>query len=126
MNRLKKGDTVIVITVRDKGRQGTVVGLRGENRVLVEGVNLVKKHQRGNPQAGKAGGIIQKEMPIHVSNIAHYNQVTKKADRIGCETPVNFFTQNRPETRRGKKQDTAWLENTMALGRGGLNVIDQA
>lgn len=99
MNRLKKGDAVIVIAGRDKGRQGTVIGLRGENRVLVEGVNLVKKHQRGNPQTGKTGGIIEKEMPIHISNIMHYNQVTKKGDKIGYKVledgrKVRFFKSN--------------------------------
>ena len=85
MKRLKKGDDVIVIAGKDLGRRGTVLNLVGE-RVLVEGVNMAKKHTKGNPQAGVAGGIIEQAMPLHASNVMLFNPVTKKGDRIGFKT----------------------------------------
>ncbi|MDH3645555.1 MAG: 50S ribosomal protein L24 [Gammaproteobacteria bacterium] len=98
MNRLKKGDQVIVTAGKDKGRRGTVLDLVGA-RVLVEGINVAKKHMRGNPNAGVAGGIIEKEMPLHTSNIMLYNPVTKKGDRVGFKTlgdgkKVRIFRSN--------------------------------
>lgn len=84
MKKIKKGDDVIVLTGKDKGKRGNVVTvLPDANRVLVENINVVKKHQKGNPQAGTPGGIIDKEMPIHVSNVALVNPATGKADRVG-------------------------------------------
>ncbi|WP_029936127.1 50S ribosomal protein L24 [Thiomicrospira pelophila] len=83
MNRLKKGDEVIIIAGKDKGKKGTVSKLIDDSRVLVDGVNLVKKHTKSNPMTGAQGGIVTKEMPIHVSNVALFNPETQKADRIG-------------------------------------------
>jgi large subunit ribosomal protein L24 len=86
MQRIKKGDEVIVIAGRDKGKRGTVLRHVDDEHVVVEGVNRVKKHQRPNPMKGQTGGIVDKDMPIHVSNIALYNPATKKGDRIGIKT----------------------------------------
>ena len=86
MKKIKKGDTVIVLAGRDKGARGTVIEVLEGGRVLVENVNRVKKHQRGNPQSGKQGGIIEKEMPLPVSKIAIFNPTTQKADRVGFKT----------------------------------------
>ncbi|MBI3055637.1 MAG: 50S ribosomal protein L24 [Betaproteobacteria bacterium] len=83
MRKIKKGDDVIVITGKDKGRRGTVLRVVDLEHVLVEGANRVKKHQRPNPMKGATGGIVDKEMPLHVSNVAIFNPGTKKADRIG-------------------------------------------
>ena len=82
MNRIRKGDRVIVTTGRDKGRQGTVIRLTDEH-VVIENVNMVKKHQKPNPQRNTQGGIVQREAAIHVSNVALFNPLTKKGDRIG-------------------------------------------
>ena len=86
MNRIRKGDAVIVTAGSEKGRTGTVVGVRADGRVLVEGVNMVKKHQRPNPARGVQGGIVQKEAPLAASNVALLNPATKKADRVGVLT----------------------------------------
>ena len=86
MERIKKGDDVIVIAGRDKGKRGTVLRRIDGGHVVVEGINRVKKHQRPNPMKGIQGGIIDKEMPIDVSNIALFNPQTKKADRVGVKT----------------------------------------
>jgi large subunit ribosomal protein L24 len=98
MQRIRKGDRIIVTTGRDKGRQGTVIRVIEDERVVVENVNMVKKHQKPNPQAGTPGGIVQKEAPIHVSNVALYNPVTKKADRVGFKSlegrKVRVFKSN--------------------------------
>ncbi len=85
MNKIRKGDEVIVIAGRDKGKRGTVVQRADEERVLVEGVNLVKKHTKPNPMKGVAGGILEKSMPIHQSNVAIFNAATGKADRVGVK-----------------------------------------
>jgi large subunit ribosomal protein L24 len=86
MPRIRKGDEVIVISGRDKGKRGTVLRRVDLEHVVVEGVNRVKKHQRPNPMKGEQGGIIDKDLPIHVSNVALYNPQTKKADRTGAKT----------------------------------------
>jgi large subunit ribosomal protein L24 len=86
MQRIKKGDEIVVLSGRDKGKRGTVLTRVDANYVIVEGVNRVKKHQRPNPMKGVTGGIIDKDMPIHVSNVALFNPATKKADRIGVKT----------------------------------------
>jgi large subunit ribosomal protein L24 len=99
MRKIKKGDDVIVVTGRDRSKRGTVVQIVDEEHLLVEGINRVKKHQRPNPAKGETGGIIDKEMPIHVSNVALFNPVTKKADRIGIRQledgrRVRYFKSN--------------------------------
>jgi len=85
MQRIKKGDEIVVISGRDKGKRGTVLRRLDAEHVVVEGVNRVKKHQRPNPMKGQTGGIIDKDLPIHVSNIALYNPATQKADRAGVK-----------------------------------------
>ena len=86
MQRIKKGDEVIVLSGRDKGKRGTVTRRVDANFVVVEGVNRVKKHQRPNPMKGQQGGIVDKDLPIHISNVALFNPATKKADRVGVKT----------------------------------------
>jgi large subunit ribosomal protein L24 len=83
MEKIRKGDEVVVVTGKDKGRRGTVLRRIGEEHVLVEGVNRAKKHVKPNPMKGQAGGIVDKDMPIHLSNVALFNPATKKADRVG-------------------------------------------
>ncbi len=83
MQKIRKGDDVIVRTGKDKGKSGRVAKILKDNKVLVEGINQVKKNQKPNPNAGVSGGIIVKDMPINISNIGLYNPVTKKADRVG-------------------------------------------
>lgn len=84
MRKIKKGDEVVVIAGKDKGRRGNVIRvLEDEDRVLVENVNVAKKHVRPNPNAGVQGGIVEREMPIHVSNVMLWNPKTKKGDRVG-------------------------------------------
>ena len=99
MRKLRKGDDVVVTTGRDKGKRGTVLRIVDDEHVLVEGANRVKKHQRPNPMKGIQGGIVEKEMPLHISNVALYNPATQKADRIGIRTledgrRVRFFKSN--------------------------------
>jgi len=89
MQRIRKGDRVIVTTGRDKGRQGTVIRITDDGRVIVESLNVVKKHQKGKGPGQPAGGIIQKEAPLHVSNVALFNPATKKGDRVGFKTLVD-------------------------------------
>jgi large subunit ribosomal protein L24 len=86
MQRIKKGDEVVVLSGRDKGKRGTVLRRVDAEHVVVEGVNRVKKNQRPNPMKGVTGGIIDKDLPIHVSNVALFNPATKKADRVGVKT----------------------------------------
>ena len=83
MARIRKGDDVMVRTGRNRGKRGTVLRVLPEDRVLVEGVNVVKRHTRGNPQRGTQGGIVQKELPVHISNVGIFNPATGKGDRIG-------------------------------------------
>ena len=83
MAKIRKGDDVIVRTGKDKGKSGRVTKVLKDNKVLVEGINQVKKNQKANPNAGISGGIIVKDMPINISNIGLYNPATKKADRVG-------------------------------------------
>lgn len=82
MKKIKKDDTVVVMTGKDKGRQGKVLKVLSNGRVLVEGINLVKKHVRPNPNKNEQGGILERESGIHVSNVAIYNPITKKLDRV--------------------------------------------
>ncbi|MBS1215576.1 MAG: ribosomal protein [Proteobacteria bacterium] len=86
MEKIRKGDDVIVTAGKDKGKRGTVLRRVDDEHLVVEGVNKVKKHQRPNPMKGLPGGIVEKEMPLHVSNVALFNPQTKKADRVGVKT----------------------------------------
>ena len=83
MRKIRKGDNVIVLTGKDKGKQGTILRVIDDLQVLVENINMVKKHTKPNPMRGEGGGILEKEMPMDISNVAIYNPVTGKADRVG-------------------------------------------
>ena len=85
MNKIRKGDEVIVLTGRDKGKRGTISLRKDDSYVLIEGINLVKKHTKPNPLKGTTGGIVEKSMPIHQSNVAIFNAATGKADRVGIK-----------------------------------------
>ena len=86
MKKIRKGDTVILIAGRDKGRRGAVIEVLADDRVRVEGLNMAKKHQRPNPQMGVQGGIIEREAPLHVSNVQILNPATQKGDRVGFKS----------------------------------------
>ncbi len=86
MNRIKKGDEVIVISGRDKGKRGAVTRRVDDEYVVVEGVNRAKKHTRPNPMKGITGGIVEKDLPIHISNVALFNPATQKGDRVGFKS----------------------------------------
>ena len=97
--RVKKGDDVVVIAGKNRNARGTVLRVLENDRVLVEGVNLAKRHERGNPQRGTSGGIVEKEMPLHLSNVALFNPMTNRADRVGFKTlgdgrKVRYFKSN--------------------------------
>ena len=99
MNKIKKGDEVIVITGKDKGRRGTVVNIQDNGKVLVENINMVKKAQKPNPNLGITGGIIDKEMPLELSNVMLFNPATGKGDKVGIKTledstKVRYFKSN--------------------------------
>ncbi len=99
MKRIRKGDQVVVIAGRDKGRNGTVLRVLANDRVVVEGINVVKRHQRPNPMKGQQGGIVQKEMSLHVSNLMLLNPATSRGDRVGFRTlddgrKVRYFKSN--------------------------------
>ena len=99
MRKIRKGDDVMVITGKDKGKRGTVLRVVDADHLLVEGANKVKKHQKPNPMKGTSGGIVEIEMPLHASNVALFNPVTKKADRVGVKEledgrKVRFFKSN--------------------------------
>ncbi|QRR33704.1 50S ribosomal protein L24 [Hydrogenophaga sp. YM1] len=89
MNKIRKGDQVIVLTGRDKGKRGTVLERTDEQHVVVEGVNVVKKHAKPNPMKGVTGGMVEKTMPIDQSNVAIFNAVTGKADRVGIKVQAD-------------------------------------
>jgi large subunit ribosomal protein L24 len=104
MNKIRKGDEVIVIAGRDKGKRGKVILRKDDERVVVEGINLVKKHTKPNPMKGTTGGIVDKAMPIHQSNVAIFNPATGKADRVGVKlqsdgTRVRVFKSNGDEIK---------------------------
>ena len=104
MQKIRKGDNVVVITGRDKGKTGTVLRVRESGKLVVEGVNRVKKHQRPNPMKGQTGGIIDREMPVELSNVMLVNPATGKGDRVGfrfleaqggnAPRKVRFFKSN--------------------------------
>lgn len=98
MKKVKKGDQVVVLAGRDRGKRGTVLRVL-DTQVVVEGINRVKKHQKPNPMRGTTGGIVEKEMPIDASNVAVWNPATQKADRVGFRVledgrKVRFFKSN--------------------------------
>ena len=99
MNKIRKGDTVVIMAGRDRGQQGTVLRMLPDRRVVVEGLNLVKKHTKPNPQAGLQGGIVEREAPLDLSNVQIYNPTTQSPDRVGFRTledgrKVRFFKSN--------------------------------
>lgn len=99
MQRIKKGDYVIVLAGKDKGKRGNVLKVVADDRALVDNINLVKKHKRGNPNTGETGGIVEMESPIDLSNLALFNPVTEKGDRIGYKVledgrKVRYFKSN--------------------------------
>jgi large subunit ribosomal protein L24 len=99
MEKIRKGDDVVVITGKDKGKRGTVLKRVDTQHVVVEGVNVAKKHAKPNPAKGQTGGIVEKTMPLHVSNVALYNPATQKGDRVGIRTlgdgrKVRYFKSN--------------------------------
>ncbi|HWP95080.1 MAG TPA: 50S ribosomal protein L24 [Gammaproteobacteria bacterium] len=99
MRKIRKDDEVVVIAGKDKGRRGKVLRVLADDRVVVEGVNVVKKHQRPDPNRGTQGGIVEKEMPLHVSNVMLWNPITKKGDRVGIRLlesgkRVRYFKSN--------------------------------
>ncbi|MDH5408428.1 MAG: 50S ribosomal protein L24 [Gammaproteobacteria bacterium] len=100
MRKIKRGDNVIVLTGKDKGKTGNVVKVIDEDdRVVVENINIAKKHQKGNPNAGQPGGIVEIEMPVHISNVALVNPATGKGERVGVKKlddgrKVRFFKSN--------------------------------
>ena len=99
MNKIKKGDDVIVLSGKDKGRTGQVLSVLNNSRVVVENINIVKNHQKGNPNTGQESGIVEKEMPIHISNVLLVNPITNKGDKVGIKkledgTKVRYFKSN--------------------------------
>ncbi len=99
MRKIKKGDKVVVLAGKDQGKQGTVVRVLDNDRLVVENINMVKRHTKPNPNKGVAGGILDKEMPLHISNVALFNPTTGKGDRVGFKTledgrKVRFFKSN--------------------------------
>ena len=100
MKKIRKGDMVVLIAGRDKGRKGAIIEVLADDRVRVEGLNMSKKHQRPNPQMGVQGGIIEREAPLHVSNVLVFNSATQKGDRIGFKAledgrKVRVFRSNK-------------------------------
>ena len=100
MRKIRSGDDVIVIAGKDKGKRGSVLRVTDDDRVVVENCNMVKKHVKPNPNTGEAGGIVEKELPIHISNVAIFNPATGKGDRVGIKTledgkKVRFFKSNK-------------------------------
>ncbi|NMG43948.1 50S ribosomal protein L24 [Aromatoleum toluvorans] len=99
MNKIRKGDEVVVLAGKDRGRRGVVLRRVGDEHLVVEGVNRAKKHVRPNPLKGEVGGIVEKEMPLHISNVALFNPAAQKGDRVGIRVledgrKVRFFKSN--------------------------------
>src|SRR5450631_1268874 len=101
MNKIRKGDQVIVLTGRDKGRRGTVLSRVDAERLIVEGVNVVKKHVKPNPMKGVTGGVVDKTLSIHQSNVAIYNTATGKADRVGIKFLAEAEKKSKKTIERG-------------------------
>lgn len=99
MRKIRKGDEIVVLAGKDKGKRGTVIRMVKGDKVLVENINMVKRHTKPNPQKNEPGGILDKEMPLHISNVAIYNPMTGKADRVGFRLlddgkKVRYFKSN--------------------------------
>lgn len=99
MRKLRRDDEVVVIAGRDKGKRGKITRVLDNDKLIIAGINMVKRHTKPNPQAGVAGGIVEKEAPIHVSNVAIFNSATNKADRVGIKvledgTKARIFKSN--------------------------------
>jgi large subunit ribosomal protein L24 len=99
VNKIRKGDNVVVISGKDKGRKGAVIAVLPDGKVLVENVNRVKRHTRGNPQTSKQGGIVEKEAPLHASKVALFNPASQKGGRVGIKSladgkRVRYFKSN--------------------------------
>jgi len=99
MNKILKNDFVVVVSGKDKGREGNVTEINKNGKIIVQGINIAKKHQKGNPNAGIAGGIVEKEMPLDASNVMLVNPATKKGDRVGFKVledgkKVRYFKSN--------------------------------
>ena len=99
MRKIRKGDEVIIIAGKDKGKRGSVLHVTADDRVMVESCNMAKKHVKPNPNVGETGGIVEKEMPLHISNVALFNSATGKGDRVGIKTlddgkKVRYFKSN--------------------------------
>jgi large subunit ribosomal protein L24 len=105
MNKMRKGDEVIVITGKDKGRRGTVLQVFDDERVLVEGINVAKKHTKPNPNMGIQGGIVDQDMPIDISNVMVFNPKTKKGDRVGIRVSDDGKTKERMFRSSGEAVD---------------------
>ena len=99
MRKIRRDDQVVILTGKDRGKRGTVLRIIGDDRVVVEGANRVKKHEKPNPAKGSTGGIVEKEMPIHISNVAVFNPAIEKGDRVRIKTlddgrKVRIFRSN--------------------------------
>ncbi len=99
MRKIKKGDEVVIIAGKDKGRRGSILRVLADDRLVVAGVNLVKRHTKANPMRGAAGGIVEKEAPLHASNVMLFNPATQKGDRVGIRVledgrKVRYFKTN--------------------------------
>lgn len=105
MNKIRKGDEIIVIAGKDKGRRGTVLRIIDDERVLVEGINIAKKHTKPNPNAGVEGGILDREMPIAISNVLVFNAKTKKGERVGIRVSDDGKTRERIFKSSGEAVD---------------------
>ena len=105
MNKLRKGDEIIVIAGKDKGRRGTVLQIVDEDRVLVEGINIAKKHTKPNPNMGVEGGILDRDMPLAVSNVLVFNPKTKQGDRVGIRVSDDGKTKERIFKSSGEAVD---------------------
>jgi len=101
MNKIRKGDQVIVLTGRNKGTRGTVTQRVDDSHIVVEGVNVVKKHVKPNPMKGTTGGVVDKTLPIHQSNVAIFNPATGKADRVGIKLLSEAEQQSRKTKEKG-------------------------
>ena len=103
MNRLKKGDQVYIISGKDKGKLGTIAEIMKNDKILVDGINLAKKHVKPNPNKNETGGIVEKEMPIHLSNVMIWNSATKKHDKVAFkkekEKKIRFFRSSSKEIK---------------------------
>jgi len=99
MRKIRKGDDAVIVAGKDKGKRGSVLKILENDKVIVESCNMAKKHVKPNPNTGESGGIVEKEMPLHISNIALFNPVSNKADRVGIKTledgkKVRYFKSN--------------------------------